>query len=104
MLLLYDHVGNWIGVRITNRDTDGNIINLPNIGAIDYPMHNGEVVNLNDEIILKFDKDIGVDNFKEQDCNLDIHPEGIYGVEMILWAGNNINLKEKVRPFIKRDI
>lgn len=82
--LLYDQNGNWIGVRITNKDTEGNTITLPDIGDIDYPIHNGEVVMLNDEIIIKFDKDLVVEYFKKQDCNLDIHPEGIYGIEMIL--------------------
>lgn len=102
--LLYDQYGNWIGMKITNRDTDGKLINLPRVGVIDYPMHSGEVIEIESEIILKFDKDRDIDKVKEQDCNIDIHPEGIYGIEMILWIGSNITQKEIVNTFIKRDI
>ncbi|WP_435921120.1 hypothetical protein [Paenibacillus sp. DYY-L-2] len=102
--LIYDQNGNWIGVKITNKDTDGNVITLPRVGAIDYPIYSGEVIELENEIILSFEKDKEIMMVKEQDCNLDIHPDGIFGIEMILWTGNNITQKEMVKPFIKRDI
>lgn len=104
VIYFYDQYENWNGVKITNRDTDGNLINLPRVGVIDYPTYSGEVIEKESEIILKFDKKRDINKVKEQDCNIDFHPEGIYGIEVILWIGSDITQKELVNPFIKRDI
>jgi hypothetical protein len=100
--LQYDEDQNWIGVRIPTKNGSNNKTLM--VGNVDYPIYQGLVTESEDDIFLIFDRESRTKIEKEQDCNIDVHPEGIYGIEMILWNENHIESKEKVRPFIKRDI
>lgn len=101
--LLYDGLNNWLGIQILNENDEGKI-DLPHIHTIDFPMHNLELKQTKDSIEIIFNKEISVIKMAEQECNIDIYDGQIFGIELILWAGNKLGNKEIVGPFISREI
>lgn len=97
--ILFDEFRNWIGIKILNIDIEGQIQELPRVGDIDYPMHTSIITEQPDSITILFDNQSTVSEIVEEDCILDLHPTGIYGIEVILYE-TQIEGIEKVRPFI----
>jgi hypothetical protein len=102
--LLYDDKSNWIGLQIQNEYSDGEKFRLPFVGNIDYPLFSANITESNENITILFDKTKAIHRLAEQDCNIVLNVEGIYGIELILWLKNDLGKKDIVKPFVLRDI
>lgn len=99
----FENDRNWIGIKIKNIDTDGKKLDLPQVGDIDYPINSSRIIEEADSITILFDDKSIISEQIEEECILDIHPSGIYGIELILYS-TSIKGKEIVKPFIIWDI
>ncbi|WP_438349198.1 hypothetical protein ACP8HI_00415 [Paenibacillus sp. FA6] len=104
--LLYDGSDNLIGIKVFNeRTNDGNglieQIDLPNVGIIDMPIYKSKISKSESDITILFDTDSIIHHIREDECNIDLCDEGIYGIEPIPFT--YIGGKEIIKPFIIRD-
>ncbi|SDT24348.1 hypothetical protein SAMN05444162_3533 [Paenibacillaceae bacterium GAS479] len=99
-----DDDNNWVGIRIAKEYSYGGAPLLPEVGQIDYINFEGTVQEDEHNILITFDTYSKVCRELEQDCNLDLIPEGIYGIEIILWLANVDWKKEKIQKYIIVDI
>ena len=101
--LLYDSEDNFIGINIMNQQSyTGTIIVLPEVGAIEFPMHNAMVTQDEKGIQIKFHKEAIVHKEVEDECMLDLCAVGITGIEPMPYT--HIGGKEVIKPFIIRDV
>lgn len=101
--LLYDSNDNFIGINILSKRSDtGASIVLPEIGSIEFPMHNALVKQYEDGILIMFGQESVVYKEVEDECILDLCAAGISGVEPMPFT--HIGGKEIIKPFIIRDV
>ncbi|MGG4141744.1 hypothetical protein ABEW34_01325 [Paenibacillus algorifonticola] len=100
--LLYDSLGNLIGMRILSRRSDnGQDILLPEVGEVEFPLHNAKVTQSDSEILILFDAESQIHKEVSIECILDLSAAGITGIEPMPYT--NIGGKEIIKPFIIRD-
>ncbi|MBT2764293.1 MULTISPECIES: hypothetical protein [Paenibacillus] len=101
--LLYDSNDNFIGINIMDQRSDtGASIVLPEVGAIEFPVHNALVKQDEDGIVILFDQNSKVYKEVEDECILDLCAAGITGIEPMPFT--HIGGKNIIKPFIIRDV
>lgn len=101
--LLYDAADNMMGIRIINNYDDEPLIHmqLPKVGQVEFPMHNAQITETEQEILIVFDKSTPISKETAHTCVLDVCRSGIIGIEPIPYV--DIGGKEIMKPFIIRD-
>ncbi|WP_312149894.1 hypothetical protein [Paenibacillus odorifer] len=101
--LLYDAADNMLGIRIINKYDDEplNDIQLPKLGKVEFPMHNAQITETEQEILIVFNQDTPIVKETAHTCVLDVCKSGIIGVEPMPYV--YIGGKEMMKPFIIRD-
>lgn len=101
--LLYDGAENLLGIRIINKHEDEPLvdIHLPKVGAVEFPMHNAQITETEQEILIVFDKDTRISKETAQSCIIDVCRSGIIGIEPLPYV--YVGGKEIMKPFIIRD-
>jgi len=101
--LLYDVVDNLLGIRIINKYEDEPLIDiqLPKVGEVEFPMHNGQITETKQEILIVFDKDTSIAKENVHTCVIDVCRSGIVGIEPMPYV--YIGGKQFMKPFIIRD-
>lgn len=102
--MLFDKESQWIGYKILNEGYDGNRITLPNISQINFLPYQLKFVNSEEYIELLFDNYSRINKVVEQECNIDISNQDIFGIEILLFSKNIFGKKDIIKPFIKWDI
>lgn len=101
--LLYDSQDNFVGISIMNQRSDtGDVIGLPEVGAVEFPMYKAKISQDGNGIIIMFDQGAVVHKEVEDECILDLCTAGISGIEPIPFT--YIGGKEIIKPFIIRDV
>ncbi|WP_405158488.1 hypothetical protein [Paenibacillus sp. FSL H8-0283] len=101
--LLYDSFNNFVGIKIMSQlgETDKNI-ELPELGSIEFPIHNADVMQNKNEIVIRFNKDSIIYKEVEDECILDLCPSGILGIEPMPYM--NIGGKLIIEPFLRGNV
>jgi hypothetical protein len=101
--LLYDAADNMLGIRIINKHDDEPLIDiqLPKVGGVEFPMHNAQITETEQEILIVFDKNTPITKETAHTCVIDVCRSGIIGIEPMpcVYIGG----KEIMKPFIIRD-
>jgi hypothetical protein len=105
--LLYDEKDNLIGIKLFNEYINADNgqkeqIKLPEVGYIDMPLHNANISETETDITIMFNGSSVIHHIKEDECNIDLCNEGIFGIEPIPFT--YIGEKEVIKLFIIEDI
>lgn len=92
-----------MGIRIINKYEDEPLIDiqLPKVGEVEFPMHNAQITEIGQEILIVFEKDTPIAKETVHTCNIDVCKSGIISVEPLSFV--YIGRKELMKPFIIRD-
>ncbi|MFB5269110.1 hypothetical protein ACE41H_20305 [Paenibacillus enshidis] len=100
--LLYDSQDNFVGISIMSQQSDtGEVIELPEVGAVEFPMYKAKISQDGNGIIIMFDQETVVHKEVEDECIIDLSDAGITGIEPMPFT--HIGGKEIIKPFIIRD-